>query len=116
MYSRFFFVLFCLVGVGSFSPTYAQQPVGPDLAKASNCMACHQVDKKRVGPAFKVIAERFAGQAGAGDYLAGAIRSGGRGRWGAVPMPAQPQVSPADAKLLAAWILSLADDKSAITQ
>ena len=56
-----------------------------------------------------MIAQRFAGQAGADDYLANAIRHGGRGRWGAVPMPAQPQVSPEQAKAIAAWILSLAD-------
>src|SRR3546814_17640923 len=98
MYSRFFSVLFCLVGVGSFSPTYAQQPVGPDLAKASNCMACPPVDKKRLGPAFKVIAERFACQPGAGAYLDGAIRSGGRGSWGAVARPAHPRGSHARAR------------------
>src|SRR3546814_8384184 len=51
-----------------------------ELAKSNNCLACHQVDKKRVGPAFNVIAQRFAGQEGADAYLAGAIRNGGRGR------------------------------------
>lgn len=115
MYSRFFPVLLCLMSMG-FSSAALGQNAGVDLAKANNCLACHQVDKKRVGPAFNLIAQRFVGQEGADAYLAGAIRNGGRGRWGAVPMPAQPQVSPADAKLLAAWILSLAGDQPAVNQ
>ncbi len=89
------------------APLASAQTVGVDLAQANNCLACHQVDRKRVGPAFELIAQRFAGQDGAADYLANSIRQGGRGRWGAVPMPAQPQVSPADAQAIAAWILSL---------
>lgn len=82
---------------------------GLAIAQANNCMACHQVDQKRVGPPLRSVAKRFAGQDGALDYLAGSIRNGGRGRWGAVPMPAQPQVSPETARAIAAWILSLAD-------
>lgn len=75
-------------------------------------MACHQVDVKRVGPPLISVAERYAGQGDAMvDYLAGKIRSGGRGAWGVVPMPAQTQVSPEDARLLAQWILSLASAK-----
>ena len=87
-------------------PAWAQ---GIELERvtANNCFSCHQVDAKRVGPAFRLIAERFAGNDGARDYLAHAIRSGGRGRWGAIPMPAQPQVSERDANLIAEWILAL---------
>jgi cytochrome c len=70
-------------------------------------MACHQIDQKRVGPAFRVVAEKLAGQEGAEAYLANAIIQGSRGRWGAVPMPAQRQVSAANARLIAAWILTL---------
>jgi cytochrome c len=84
-----------------------ESSVGADLARARNCLACHQVDSMRVGPPFQGVADRYAGQAGAEAYLAGSIRSGGRERWGAVPMPAQPQVSDADAHKLARWILSL---------
>ncbi|HWL29924.1 MAG TPA: c-type cytochrome [Burkholderiaceae bacterium] len=84
------------------------QTTGADLAKARNCLACHQIDAKRVGPSFKLIVERYAGQPSAQEYLAGTIRSGGRARWGAVPMPAQPHVSPEDARAIADWILSLA--------
>lgn len=108
MYSRFFTVLLCLGSLGL--PAFvAAQGTGMDLAQSSNCLACHQVDRKRVGPAFTLVAQRFANQEGALDYLANTIRQGGRGRWGAVPMPAQPQVSPADARVIAAWILSLAN-------
>lgn len=108
MYSRFFFILSCIVGLGLGGAASAQT-AGIDLARANNCLACHQVEQKRVGPSFTLIAERFVNQEGAAAYLANAIRQGGRGRWGAVPMPAQPQVSPANAQLIAAWILSLAD-------
>ncbi|CUJ32598.1 Cytochrome c552 [Achromobacter xylosoxidans] len=88
------------------------QTTGLDLANSKACMACHQVDVKRVGPPLASVAERYAGQGDAMvDYLAGKIRSGGRGAWGAVPMPAQTHVSPEDARLLAEWILSLAPAK-----
>ncbi len=81
--------------------------LGPDLIKAKTCLGCHQMDSKRVGPGFNQIAERHGNTNGALDYLAGAIRQGGRGRWGAVPMPAQPQVSDLEAHQIASWILSL---------
>jgi len=97
-----------MLGIG-FTSVAAAQTAGLNLAQSKNCMSCHRVDRKVVGPSLTVIAERFAGQEGAQDYLAQAIRNGGRGRWGPVPMPAQPQVSQADARLLAAWILSLVD-------
>ena len=77
------------------------------LAKAKNCMACHAVDKKLVGPAYKDVAKKYAGDAKAADMLATKIQKGGAGVWGAIPMPANPQVSDADAKKLAAWVLSL---------
>lgn len=77
----------------------------PALAASKNCMACHAVDKKLVGPAFNDVAKKYAGQAGAADKLAAKIMKGGSGVWGAIPMPANPQVSEAEAKKLAAWVL-----------
>jgi cytochrome c len=77
------------------------------LATAKNCMACHAVDKKLVGPSYKDVAKKYAGDAKAVDMLAGKIVKGGSGVWGAIPMPANPQVSDADAKKLAAWILGM---------
>jgi cytochrome c len=77
------------------------------LATAKNCMACHAVDKKLVGPSYKDVAKKYAGDAKAIDMLAGKIVKGGSGVWGAIPMPANPQVTDADAKKLAAWILGM---------
>ena len=75
------------------------------LAKAKNCMTCHAVDKKVVGPAYKDVAKKYAGDKTAADKLAAKIIKGGSGVWGAVPMPANA-VSEAEAKKLAAWVLS----------
>lgn len=87
------------------APAWAQS--GADLAAKKNCLACHQVDKKVVGPAYKTIAAKYAGDKGAADMLAAKIMKGGSGVFGPVPMPANPQVSEAEAKQLAAWVLSL---------
>jgi cytochrome c len=76
------------------------------LAQKNACMACHAVDKKLVGPAYQEIAKKYAGQADAPAKLADSIRKGGSGKWGPVPMPAQPALSEADAKTLAAWVLA----------
>ena len=76
------------------------------LAKAKNCMACHAVDKKLVGPAYKDISKKYAGNAAAVAQLATKIQKGGAGVWGAIPMPANPGVNDADAKKLAQWVLS----------
>ena len=78
-----------------------------DLAQKKNCMACHAVDKKVVGPAYKDVAAKYAGQKGAADKLAEKIVKGGSGVWGPVPMPANTQVSAAEAKQLADWVLTL---------
>lgn len=85
----------------------AAQTVGRDLARANNCLSCHQVDRKVVGPGFSAVAERFAGNDEAVDYLAQRIIDGSRDRWGPVPMPRQTHVSQEDAQALAQWILSL---------
>jgi cytochrome c len=78
-----------------------------DLAQKKNCMACHAVDKKLIGPGYKEVAAKYAGQKDAADKLAQKIVKGGAGVWGQVPMPANPQVSDAEAKQLAAWVLSV---------
>lgn len=97
-------VVFALAALAAVSaPAMADEA----LAKAKNCMACHATDKKLVGPAYKDVAKKYAGNAKAADMLATKIQKGGSGVWGAVPMPANPQVSDADAKKLAAWVLSL---------
>ena len=69
-------------------------------------MSCHAIDKKLVGPAYKDVAAKYAGQKDAVDKLAEKVLKGGSGVWGAVPMPANPQVNEAEAKQLVAWILT----------
>jgi cytochrome c len=76
------------------------------LARSKNCMACHAVDRKMVGPSYKDIAARYANDSQAVAKLATKIQKGGSGVWGAIPMPANPQVSADEAKRLATWSLS----------
>lgn len=77
-----------------------------DLAKAKNCMACHAVSNKVLGPAFKDVAAKYAGQKDAEAMLAQKVRKGSSGVWGSVPMPANSQVSEAEAQTLVKWILA----------
>jgi cytochrome c len=77
-----------------------------DLAKKNNCMACHGVDKKIVGPAYQEVAKKYAGQKDAEADLIKNIKAGGAGKWGPIPMPAQAALSEADTKMLADWILA----------
>ena len=76
-----------------------------DLAKKHACTACHAVDKKLVGPSYQDVAKKYAGQNDAVTQLSDSIRKGGSGKWGPVPMPAQPALSDADIKTLATWVL-----------
>jgi cytochrome c len=78
-----------------------------ELIKSSNCMACHAIDKKRLGPSMTSIADKYRGDNTAAAKLAKKIQQGGVGVWGQMPMPMQSQVSDADAKTLAEYILSL---------
>ena len=77
--------------------------IAPILQK-NVCVACHAVDAKLVGPSFKDIAARYKGRADAQAYMAGRIKSGGQGVWGAIPMPAQ-SISEADAARVAQWLV-----------
>lgn len=81
------------------------------LLQKNACLACHANDVKLVGPAFKEVAARYAGRADRVEYLAGKIRGGAQGGWGGVPMPAQTQLSEADAQALAKWIADLNGEK-----
>lgn len=77
------------------------------LAKKSNCLACHAIDKKVVGPAWKDVAAKYRGDAGAEARMMDKIAKGGSGVWGVMVMPPSPQVSEADRKTLARFVLSL---------
>ena len=91
---------------GGLAAAPAQAQDAAQLAAKKNCLACHAVDKKVVGPSYKDVAAKYAGQKDAVDKLAAKIMKGGSGVWGPVPMPANPQVNEAEAKQLAAWVLT----------
>ncbi|HCX32950.1 MAG TPA: cytochrome C' [Rhodocyclaceae bacterium] len=76
------------------------------LAKAKNCLACHTVDKKLVGPAYKEVAKKYKGQ-NVVDKLAEKVRKGGVGVWGQIPMPPNAVVNEAESKRLVQWVLSM---------
>ena len=94
-----------LISVACFAalPAFAN----PELAQKKNCMACHAVDKKLIGPPYKDVAAKYAGQKDAVDKLAAKVMKGGSGAWGVLPMPANPQVNDAEARQLVAWIMTL---------
>ncbi len=98
-----------LLTLATFATSALCVPAWADLALATtkNCMACHTTDKKLVGPAYKDVAAKYAGDKTAADKLATKIQKGGAGVWGPVPMPANTQVNDAEAKKLAAWVLTI---------
>ncbi|RQR29210.1 MULTISPECIES: c-type cytochrome [unclassified Burkholderia] len=93
---------------GSTAAAHAD-PAGDGLALAQrkNCMACHAVSKPLMGPSFHDIAGKYAARADAADYLAQSIVKGSVGVWSSVPMPANTQLTSAEARTLAQWVLSL---------
>ena len=76
------------------------------LAKKYNCLACHAVDKKVIGPAYKDVAAKYKGDAGAEAKLIAKVKNGGSGTWGQIPMPPNSSVPDADIKALVKWVLS----------
>ena len=102
---------FSMIGVVSTGLLLAAAPVaraadGAAIAKANNCMTCHGVDtRKMMGPSFKEIANRYKGK-NVEAVMVEKIKKGSAGEWGAMAMPAQPQLSDADARVIAKWILA----------
>jgi len=97
----------CLVPVAlaMMATTALPAAASADLAKKHNCLACHQIEKKSVGPAYRDIATKYKGDAGAQAILVEKIRKGGSGVWGPVPMAPNPNVPEADLATLAKWVL-----------
>jgi cytochrome c len=97
---------FIAAGVLASAPAMANL----DLAKKSNCMACHTVDKKLVGPAYVDVAAKYKGDANAAKMLAAKVKAGSKpgvpGVWGPIPMPANPAVTDANMEILIKWILA----------
>ena len=98
--------------LGALSLAFIAATPGPahadmELLRKKNCFACHGIDKRKDGPTFAEIAAKYVGDSGAVERLAKRIQVGGSGVWGEGLMPPQPQVSDADAVVLAKFVLSL---------
>jgi cytochrome c len=99
-------LLLCLM-MSSLAATGAKAAeAAADLAKAKNCMACHAIGSKLIGPAYKDVAAKYAGQKDAEDKLVKKVMKGGSGVWGTMPMPANTQVTEAETHILVKWVLS----------
>lgn len=104
MRGRILFVtLLVTAGIGAMPAAQASET----LLKKYNCTACHAMDKKLVGPAYKDVAKKYKGQKDAAAMLAQKVKKGGKGTWGPVPMPPNPAVPDADVKKMLSFILAL---------
>jgi cytochrome c len=103
------FALLCVSPLGAVAQDTLTMDQALGLMQENMCLGCHQVDKRRVGPAFANIADRYGTgpQEATITVLMNSIQNGGRGKWGAIPMPAQPQVTDQEARDMAVFILSL---------
>ncbi len=100
---KLFVAMAAVGGLLAAAPAQADEA----LAKKHNCLACHQVGKKVVGPAYKDIASKYKGQ-NVSAKLVEKVKKGGQGAWGPVPMPPNAAVPDADVKKLVDWILKMA--------
>lgn len=98
--------VFAALAAGVFMSNAAMADAGLDLAGKKNCLACHAVDKKLIGPSYKEVSAKYKGDKTAEAKLAEKIVKGGSGVWGQMPMPANPQVNAEEAKTLAKWVLA----------
>ena len=96
------------LGIALFAALLTSSPAfaSPELAKSKNCVACHSVERKMIGPAYKAVAERYGKDEAAIKILTEKVVKGGGGKWGQMPMPPQPTVSPEEAETLVKWIMS----------
>lgn len=100
--------LLLTVAVAGSLMVAGQASANQALAQKSGCLACHSIDKKVLGPAYKDVAAKYKGDAGAEAKLVAKVKAGGSGVWGPMPMPANsPQVKDEDIKTIVKWILSL---------
>ena len=91
----------------AFSASNSYAATGAELAQKNNCMACHSIDKKIIGPSYKDVAKKYKGNTDAVAMLSKKIKDGSTGVWGPIPMPANgTKVSDADIKVLAEWVMA----------
>ncbi len=93
--------------VATSAPAATSMASGLALAQQQNCMSCHSVTRTFMGPALRDVASKYSARPEAQTYLAHKIMEGSSGVWGMVPMPANTQLSPGQAAMLASWILTL---------
>lgn len=101
--------IFAALGIAAlaFTTPSSYAATGAELAQKNSCMACHGIDKKIVGPAYKDVAKKYKGNANAVAMLSKKIKDGSSGVWGPIPMPPNgPKVSDADIKVLAEWVMA----------
>lgn len=79
------------------------------VASKNQCMTCHKVEGKLIGPSYKDVAARYKGDAEALDKLSASVKKGSQGVWGPMPMPSNHSMSEEDLKRVVSWILSLGD-------
>jgi cytochrome c len=91
-----------IIGAAAALPAQAQEA----LAQKHNCLACHALDKKVVGPSYKEVAAKYRGDKTAEAKLIEKVKKGGVGTWGQIPMPPNGSVPDSDVKALVTWILS----------
>lgn len=96
-----------LPAVFSYLPARAATAPGEALFKKNNCVTCHAIDRKIVGPSYTDVAKKFAGQPDAVQTLSDAIKKGHVGTWGVVPMPPHPDMPDLQIQEIVDWILSL---------
>ena len=103
--------------IAASTPRLSSEPTSPDAAvdvdellDANACLGCHAIDTKIVGPSFQEVAKKYVGDANAESQLSNSIKSGGAGKWGQIPMPAMSNLSEAQARALAAYILAVSPD------
>jgi len=96
-----------LLVVADLVAATARAEANDDLARARNCLSCHTIERKVVGPSLRDVATRYAGQKDGEATLAEKIIKGSKGAWGPLPMPPNATVKPDEASRLARWILTL---------
>ena len=96
-----------LIAVALLGALHSAAQANEALARKSNCLGCHSVANKLVGPAFKEVAAKYAGQNDALEQVQNSIRNGSTGKWGELPMPPHPKLSAADIKKITTWVLGL---------